>query len=178
MIFQTEGSFWNFQRIPVLRLHGISPMAMANPSKPPVAMYCQYVATGGKSHSEFHQWPSVDYWWKTPGHRWKFTIFEVITWYVAHLDAKKWKKWKCNFAGNFAITYSRKTITQSKVSNSTFFEDMDAGLLPNDAAGWIEENFLGLKSFQKVHWEKSAMNVILLSSKSQFERTISTQNFL
>ena len=65
--------------VPVLRLDGISPMAMAIPPNPPVAMYGQYVATGRKNYSEFHQWPSVDHWWKTPGHRWKLTIFEVIT---------------------------------------------------------------------------------------------------
>ena len=77
---------------PVLKLHGISPMAMAIPPNPTVAMYGQYVATGGKSYSEFHQWPSVDHWLKTLGHRWKLTIFEVITWYVAHSDAGKMEK--------------------------------------------------------------------------------------
>ena len=69
------------------------------------------------------------------GHRWKLAIFEVITWCVAYSDAKKWKKTTCNFVGNFAITYCGKAITQSKVSNSTIFEDMDAGLVSNDAAG-------------------------------------------
>ena len=107
---------------------------MAIPPNPPVAMYAQYVATGGKSYSEFHQWPSVDHGWKTPGRCWKLTIFEVIIWYVAHLDANKWKKIACNFAGNFAIRYSGKAIKESKESNSTIFEDMDAGLVSNDAA--------------------------------------------
>ena len=48
---------------------------------------------------------------------------------------KKMEKSTCNFAGNFAITYSGKAITQSKGSNSTIFEEMDAGLVSNDAAG-------------------------------------------
>ena len=47
---------------------------------------------------------------------------------------KNEKKITCNFDGNFAKTYSGKAITQSKVSNSTMFEDMDAGLVSNDAA--------------------------------------------
>ena len=45
---------------PVLRLHGILSMAKAIPTNPPVAMYGQYAATGGKGYSEFHQWPSVE----------------------------------------------------------------------------------------------------------------------
>ena len=85
---------------------------MAIPPNPPVAMYGQYVASSGKSLSEFYQWPSVDHWWKTPGHRWKLTIL-VITWYVAHSNAKKRKKITCNFAVNFAITYSGKTNKQT-----------------------------------------------------------------
>ena len=94
---------------------------------------------------------------------------------MAHLDAEKnWEKYACNFAGNFTITYSGKAITQSKVSNSTIFKNMDAGLVSNDTAGWIEEIILGLKAFQKVDLKKSAMNLILLSSKCQFEKTTST----
>ena len=54
---------------------------------------------------------------------------------------------------------------------------MNAGIVSNDAAAWIEENILGLKAFQKVGLKKSAMNVILLPSKSQFESMTSTQNF-
>ena len=48
---------------------------------------------------------------------------------------KKMERNICNFAGNFAITYSGKIITQSEVSTSTIFEDMDAGLVSEDAAG-------------------------------------------
>ena len=48
---------------------------------------------------------------------------------------KNGKKITCNFAGNFAITFSGKAITQSKESNSTNFEDMDAGLISKDTAG-------------------------------------------
>ena len=47
---------------------------------------------------------------------------------------KKMEKFTCNLAGNFAITYSGKEIKQSKVPNSTVFEDMDAGLFSNDVA--------------------------------------------
>ena len=101
--------FVNFIWDPVLRLHGISPMAMATPPNPPVTMYGYYVATGGKSYSEFHQWPSVDHRWKTPGHWWKLTIFEVITWYVAHLDAKKMEKNYMQFSWKFCYKVFQKS---------------------------------------------------------------------
>ena len=69
-------------------------------------------------------WPLIE----TFGHWWKLTIFEKIT------CRKKWKK-NYNFAGKLAITYSGKAITQSKVPNSTIFEDINDGLVSNDAAG-------------------------------------------
>ena len=37
-------------------------------------------------------------------------------------------------ARNFAITFSGKAIAQSKMPNSTIFEDMDAKLVSKDAA--------------------------------------------
>ena len=159
---------------PVLGLHGISPMAMAIPPNPPVAMYGQYVVIDGKSYSEFHQWPSVDHWWKTPGYRWKLTIFEVIFWYVAHLDAEKnWEKITCNFAENFAITYSGKAITHQL----HHFWRYRCRISFKRRSSLTRRKYFGIKVFSKSRFKESAMNVILLSSKSQFERTTSTQNF-
>ena len=43
----------------------------------------------GAGYSEFHQRPSVVHRWKTSGHRRTLTIFEVITWQVAHSNAEK-----------------------------------------------------------------------------------------
>ena len=103
-------------KVPVLRLHGISPMALTIPPNPQVAMYGQYVATGGKSYSEFHQWPSVDHWCKTLGHRWKLTNYKHFCWKFCYNVFQK---------SNYAI----------KMSNSTIFEYIDAGLVSNDAAG-------------------------------------------
>ena len=37
-----SGSFLYSLPVPILRLHGISPIAMAIPSNPPVALYAQY----------------------------------------------------------------------------------------------------------------------------------------
>ena len=61
--------------------------------------------------------------------------FEVITWHVAHSNAKKGEKITFDLAGNFAITYSGKAIKQSEVIYSSNIEDMDFKLVSNDAAG-------------------------------------------
>ena len=71
----------------------------------------------------------------------------MITWHVAHWNAEKLKKNACNLAGNFAITYSGKAITESKVPNSTNIEDMDAGFVSNGAGSWKEENTPEVKAF-------------------------------
>ena len=90
----------------------------------------QHVATGGKVYSEFHQWPSVDHWWK-------LTIFEVITWYAAHLDAERRGKNYMQLSWKFCYNVFRRSNYAIKVSNSTIFEDMDAGLVSNDTADLI-----------------------------------------
>ena len=39
----------NEKKLPELRLHGISPIALAVPPNPPVAMFGQHSVTGGES---------------------------------------------------------------------------------------------------------------------------------
>ena len=89
-----------------------------------------------KDYSEFHQWPPVVNRWKTSSHRWKMTIFEMITWHVVHSNAEKNGK-----------RFPKKAITKSKGPNSINIENMDAALVSNDAAGQNEENTSGIKAF-------------------------------
>ena len=48
---------------------------------------------------------------------------------------------------NSYITYSGKAIPQLKLPNSTNIENMDTGLVSNDAAGRNEANNLEIKVF-------------------------------
>ena len=77
---------------------------------------------------EFHQWPSVDHRWKTPWSPVKIDSFRSDKLVCGTCKCRKKEKITCNLAENFAITSSAKAITQSKVPNSTIFEDIDAGL--------------------------------------------------
>ena len=92
---------------------------------------------------------------------------------------KCWKKMEkfCRQFSRIAIKYSGKAIKQSKKAKLYHFWKYRCRLVSNDAAGWINEHNLRIRTFWNVDLEKSAMNVILLSSKSQFQRTISTQNY-
>ena len=92
---------------------------------------------------------------------------------------KNRKKITCNLNldENFAITYSGKAISQSKVPNSTIFEDMDVRLVSNDAARWNEGNILEIKAFYKVDFGEISYERHIAIFKNQLERTTSTQNF-
>ena len=74
---------------------------------------------------EIHQWPSLVHWWirwlKTAGHWWKSTIVGVEILHAAHSDAEKMGKNTQILARNFAITYSREAIPQSKEPKFTNF---------------------------------------------------------
>ena len=132
----------------VLRLHGISPMAMAIPPNSPVAMYGQHLATDGKSCEKVIQNSTNDHRWstygKTSGHRWKLTNFEVITRHVAHANAEKnGTKFTCILTGNFAITYSVKTyvIRKAKLHQWKIRKSNEK------KSSWNEENTSGIKAF-------------------------------
>ena len=86
--------------------------------------------------------------WKTSGQGWKLTIFEVITWVCETFKCQKnGKKTTFNLAGNFAVMYSGKAITLSKLPNSTNIEDMDVGLFSNDATSSNQKKTSGIKAF-------------------------------
>ena len=167
----------------VMRLHGILLMAMTIPTNPLVAMNGQYVANGEKVYSVFHHWPSVVHRrktsgqrWKTSGHRWKLTFFEVITWYVAHLNAEN-GKFCLHFSRKFYSNVYWKSNYAIKSAKLQRFWRYGCWISFKRRSTLIEENISRFKALQKVDLEKSVWNVILLSSKSQFERTTSTQNF-
>ena len=69
----------------------------------------------------------------------------MTTWYVAPSDAT----FTCNVGGSFAIAYSGKSITRSKVQGSTYIEHMDTGIISYDAVGQNEANTSRIKTFQK-----------------------------
>ena len=135
--------------------------------------------------------PTGGHVWSTPGHRWE-RLFRIPSmpfggppvenlWPPVENDNFRSynlvrgtfecrEKITCNLAGNFAITFSGKAITQSKVPNSTIFEDLDAGLISNDAAGWIEEKYFGIESSLKSRFrEISCERHIAIFKKSVWE---------
>ena len=93
---------------------------MAFPPNPPVAMYGQYVVTGEKSYSEFHQWQSVDPWppmenlWPLVENPWppvEIDNFRSDNLVCGAFKCQKWNENYMQFSGKFCYNVLRKTIT-------------------------------------------------------------------